>query len=172
MRRSLTLVTILAVLLAAAGVAEAAPSRKKSIWGPVQVNDVSQFPIYADLGAGLYQMNLRWDIAAPRRPQRPADPADPAYRWPPEVDYALSEAQKFGIQVSLLVVGAPSWANGRRPRNWAPLRAADFASFVSAAARRYPAVRHWMIWGEPSRREMFMLMACVVRVRDQSCRQY
>jgi hypothetical protein len=47
--------------LAIAAVADAAPSRKKAIWGPVRVDGVSQFPIYRDLGAGIYQMELHWN---------------------------------------------------------------------------------------------------------------
>jgi hypothetical protein len=31
----------------------------------------------------------------------------------------------------------------------------DFADFAVAAARRYPAVHHWMIWGEPSKASNF-----------------
>jgi hypothetical protein len=57
--------------------------------------------------------------------------------------------------VSLLLTGAPGWANGGRSSEWAPRRASDFADFAAAAARRYPAVRHWMIWGEPSKPDRF-----------------
>ncbi len=32
-----------------------------------------------------------------------------------------------------------------------PADARDYADFLVAAARRYPAVRRWMIWGEPNR---------------------
>ena len=41
--------------------ANAAPTRKKAIWGPVQVDGVSQFPIYRDLGVGIFQIRLGWD---------------------------------------------------------------------------------------------------------------
>ena len=49
----------------------------------------------------------------------------------------------------------PPWANGGRAPIWRPDRAQDFADFLTAAARRYPAVRRWMIWGEPNRADRF-----------------
>ena len=39
----------------------------------------------------------------------------------------------------------------RQPRDYAP-DAKAYADFVTAAAKRYPRVHHWMIWGEPTRR--------------------
>jgi hypothetical protein len=81
-----------------------AVSPKKAIWGPVEVNGVSQFPIYSDLGVGIYQYALSWAEIATARPQTARDPGDPVYRWP----------------------------------------------------RRYPTVRYWMIWGEPSKASRFM----------------
>jgi hypothetical protein len=150
------LVPALALLLAlAAAPAEGAQSVKKSIWGPVRVNGVSQFPIYRDLGVGIYQMNLSWQGTAAARPSRPTDPADPAYRWPAAVDDAINEAGRYGIRVSLLVQDTPRWANGGRDRRWAPRRPGDYADFVAAASRRYPGVRLWMILGEPTRRANF-----------------
>jgi hypothetical protein len=37
-----------------------------------------------------------------------------------------------------------------------PTRPGYLADFVTAAARRFPDVHLWMIWGEPSRRQNFM----------------
>ncbi len=153
-RLSAAAVVLLACLLAAAP-AEARFSRKKAIWGPAQVNGVSQFPIYRDLGAGLYQMELSWRKVAPTRPRHPTDPADPAYRWPTEVDYAIRQARKYGIRVVLQISRTPGWANGGRSFAWAPKRPRDLGRFARAASRRYPRVRHWMIWGEPSRKVNF-----------------
>ncbi len=61
------------------GTAQAAPakmSRKKAIWGPVEVAGKSQFPIYRDLGVGIYEYGLSWETVAlkaegPHRPRRP-----------------------------------------------------------------------------------------------------
>jgi hypothetical protein len=147
---------LLTVACAAAAPADARFSRKKSMWGPVEVNGVSQFPIYRDLGVGIWQSQLNWHDIAPTKPARPGDPADPAYRWPAEMDRAVAEAAASGIQVSLMLIGAPRWANGNRSFRYAPRRPADFATFARAASRRYPTVRHWMIWGEPTRRANFM----------------
>src|SRR5215207_3730657 len=84
--------------------ADARYSSKKAIWGPTQVDGVSQFPIYRDLGVGIYQIQLRWNQVAPSRPQRPGDPTDPAYRWPAEIAYAVRQGRRHGIRVSLMVI--------------------------------------------------------------------
>jgi hypothetical protein len=143
------------LLLVIAAPADAAVTRKKAMWGPISVDGQSQFPVYADLGVGIYQYGLSWDVVAPARPADPASPADPAYRWPPEIDEAIAEGAKYGIQVSLSVSGSPAWANGGRARNYAPSDPRDYAAFVSAAAQRYPGVRHWLIWGEPTKNSSF-----------------
>jgi hypothetical protein len=146
---------LLLVLALGATPAEARQSSKKSLWGPAQVNGISQFPVYRDLGARIYQTTLSWPSVAATRPARPTDPTDPAYRWPAELDYAIAEARRYGIRVALLVHGAPPWANGGRSRQWAPTRPGDFANFLAAASHRYPGVRLWMIWGEPTRGDNF-----------------
>ena len=151
-RCGLLLLVLLAVASMAALPADARQSRKKAIWGPVQLHGVSQFPIYKDLGAGIYEMVLHWDQVAPTRPADPTDPTDPAYRWPADVDYALSEGHKYGIRIAVQVIGAPRWANGGHSWRWPPRRPRDFARFAAAASRRFPGVRYWMIWGEPTRR--------------------
>jgi hypothetical protein len=148
----------LLVLLAAAPAAEARKSFKKGIWGPVRVDGVSQFPIYAQLGAGVYHTRLSWRETATRRPADPRNPGDPAYAWPAELDDAVAEARRHGMRVAVDAARSPAWANGGRPDNWAPTRPADYADFIAAAARRYPSVRYWIIWGEPVRRPNWMPM--------------
>jgi len=150
----LCILTLTAALLGTAIDSEAA-TRKKSIWGPATVAGASQFPIYADLGVGLWQANLAWKQVATRRPEHPTDPDDPAYAWPPELDAALADAGRHGIEVSLLVMRTPSWANGGRPARWAPTSSLDYSRFMTAASRRYPTVRHWMIWSEPTKASNF-----------------
>lgn len=145
---------VLLALVLPPAIAEAAPSRKKAIWGPVEVDGRSQFPLYADLGVGIYQATLRWDQVAPTPPERAHDPADRAYRWPAELDVAVGEARRYGIELSLMLTGAPGWANGGRPANWAPGPRA-FAAFARAAARRYPDVRLWLVWSEPTKASNF-----------------
>jgi hypothetical protein len=129
-------------------------SPKKAIWGPAQIDGRSQFPVYHDLGVGIYQRSLHWNEIAPTQPERPTDPADPAYHWPAELDFVVREARRYRIRVSMQLIFSPSWANGGRSREWAP-RPHAFADFATAAARRYPSVRFWMVWGEPSRQPNF-----------------
>ena len=124
---------------------------KKAIWGPVEIDGVSQFPTYKSLDADIFQIQVSWQRAAPQRPADPTNPADPAYRWPSAVDRAVSEAAANGIRVLILIQGAPGWSNGGNQWYTPPTNPADYADFVTAAARRYPSVRHWMIWGEPIR---------------------
>ena len=151
----LALPALMLLLALAAPPADARQSVKKSIWGPVRVNGVSQFPIYRDLGAGVYQTSLTWSSIAPTRPARPTDPTDPAYLWPAVVDDAIGQARSHGTRVALLIQGSPPWANGGRDQRFVPRQPSDFANFAAAASRRYPGVRLWMIWGEPTRRANF-----------------
>jgi hypothetical protein len=150
-RTRLLLVLAALVVLALPASADAAPSRKKAIWGPATREGQSQFPIYRDLGVGIWQNILSWAQVAPTRPGHPRDPADPAYQWPAELGDAIGQAKRFGIQSSLTIMFTPRWASGHSATRWAPKKASDFADFAYAASRRYPSVRHWMIWAEPTR---------------------
>lgn len=141
--------------LTAAVPASAHADALKAIWGPAIINGASRFPIYRDLGMRIYEDRLPWAQIATRRPHHATDPNDPAYRWPAEVGVAVREARRYHMRVALQIIGAPSWANGGRPWNWAPKSAYDYARFAAAAARRYPSVHLWMIWGEPSRTPNF-----------------
>jgi hypothetical protein len=142
--------TLCTGLLAAAFVAPPAQAFEKAIWGPGFRNGVSLFPIYHQLGATIYEDDLRWNQVAPERPLHPTNPAAVAYHWPIEVSRAIAQARRYHMRVMLQIIGAPAWANGGEPWNWAPRRADDFAAFAAAAARRYPNVHLWMIWGEPN----------------------
>jgi len=127
----------------------------KAMWGPAIHNGTSLFPTYRDLGVRIYEDRLPWDSIALRRPRNSRSPNDPAYVWPAEVTTAVAEAKRYHMQVALQIIGAPTWANGGKPWNWAPNNPQDYASFAIAAAKRYPSVHLWMIWGEPSRRPDF-----------------
>ena len=138
-----------ALLLGLGGCAalpQAATAFSKAIWGPV-----GDFSVYQQLGVSIYETDLNWAAAAPRRPQNPTDPNDPAYHWPSDVDQAVAQASRYHIRVMLQLIATPSWANGGRAWNRVPFHPADFAAFAQAAARRYPGVRLWMVWGEASR---------------------
>jgi hypothetical protein len=124
----------------------------KAIWGQVYRHGVNQFPLYRTLGVKIFEVALRWNEAAPTRPASPTDPADPAYTWPAEVTQAVSQARRFHMRVLIQLTDAPAWANGgHSDPSWAPTRPSDFAAFAAAAARRYPSVHLWMIWGEPTK---------------------
>ncbi|MHB8656963.1 MAG: hypothetical protein ACYC91_03265 [Solirubrobacteraceae bacterium] len=156
MRRSLVLVlTLLTVAAGAAISAAPAAAFSKAIWGPITYNGVDQFPLYHRLGVGIYETDLNWSQIALRRPRHPWNPRDPAYAWPASLNRVMAETRRWHMQVMLQLIGTPSWANGGRASNWAPNRPGDFAAFAAAAARRYPSVRLWMIWGEPTRHANF-----------------
>jgi hypothetical protein len=155
--RARRVLTAAAILLGAALLAAApAPAAEKALWGPATLPDGSSaFGLYDELGIDTLELSLTWAAAAPVRPARPRDPADPAYRWPADVDAAAAEAPRHGIGLLLLVSGTPPWANGGRGPIWTPQHVRDYADFLVAAARRYPLVRRWMVWGEPNRRDRF-----------------
>lgn len=135
--------------------AVAAPSQKKAIWGPARVDGVSQFPIYHDLGVGIYQAVIGWREIAASRPVHPLDPNDPAYRWNPDVDFAVQEAKRYGIKITLRIARTPGWANGGDEFNAPPNDVQDFAKFAVAVARRYPSVRLFMVWEETIRAAVY-----------------
>ena len=149
MRPTLILLTALLVLLPAT-TAQAARSTKKGIVGPVELDGQSAFPIYNDLGAGLYSATLDWAQVAAFKPARARDPEDPAYDWPQDLDEAMSDAAHNHMQIALTLTNAPRWANGGHPARFAPKHAADFADFAVAAARRYPSVHIWVAWHDAS----------------------
>ena len=106
-------------------------------------------------------------MIAKSRPAEPRNPADPAYQWPAELDQAVEEARRSGIKVTLMLIGTPPWANGGRGTQWVPTNPSDFADFAEAAARRYPTVKLWMVWGEPSRYANFQPMVPETRGRTK-----
>jgi hypothetical protein len=111
----------------------------KMIWGPVSLpNGQSAFPTYHRLGVQVLQLDLQWAQVAPTRPGDPQDPNDPAYKWPAALDQAVQQAAQYGIKLCLQVKYTPPWANGNRSTTWGPTNTADYADFVTAAARRYP----------------------------------
>ena len=143
--------------MVALGFAPAPPAMaaEKAIWGPVTLpNGASAFPVYRKLGVDTFQIQLSFESAAPTRPARPRDPSDPAYAWPRELSQAVRAAKRRHMKVAILVNRSPGWANGGRDGIWAP-RPASFRDFLTAASRRYPSVRRWMIWGEPNRGDRF-----------------
>ncbi len=145
------------VTCAALGAVAPAHAAEKAIWGPATTlpDGSSAFTLYRSLGVDTLQLGLHWADVAPTRPARATDPSDPAYRWPPALDGAAAQAARYRIRLALLVTTTPPWANGGRSPIWTPSDPRDYADFLRAAARRYPTVRRWMIWGEPNRADRF-----------------
>lgn len=124
----------------------------KLIWGGNTLpNGSSAFPTYRRLGVDVLQTQLSWSATATARPADPRNPDDPAYEWPKALDEAVAGTRSVKIKLAILVRQTPSWANGGKEGQFAPTDAKDYADFLVAAAKRYPSVRHWMVWGEPTR---------------------
>ena len=109
-------------------------------------------PHLPDLGVGLFS-TARWDEIAPttkppaHRPERSGVP------WPQYLVDAVTDATKNGIDVQMLILGTPKWANGGK--SWIlPENPGDYGDFA-AVSRKYPTVDDWMIWGEPNRTPNF-----------------
>jgi hypothetical protein len=149
---AVALLATLSICLAAGG---AQAASLKAMWGPAVHSGVSLFPTYQELGVKIYEDDLHWNSIALSRPRSSRNPNDPAYAWPAEVTQAVAEAKRYHMQVALQIIGAPPWANGGKPWNWAPTNPQDYANFAIAASKRYPSVHLWMIWGEPSRGHNF-----------------
>jgi hypothetical protein len=136
--------------------APAVQTVKKSMWGPPSGPNGSIFPTLKDLGVGLYSIQARWDQIAPlSKPLLPTNPNDPAYQWPQYLVDAVTDANAQGIEVQILIMGSPPWANGGRSWEFVPDNPQDYADFATAASQKFPTVDHWMIWGEPNRTPNF-----------------
>jgi hypothetical protein len=130
------LVLMLALVALPVTSAHAAVTTKKAIWGPVEIDSQSQFPVYRELGAGIYQTTLNWKEVADLEPLDAKDVEDPSYEWPDEIDTAISEAKSAGLQVALTITGTPSWSK----------KTTDLATFAGVAAKRYKSVHLWSVW--------------------------
>jgi hypothetical protein len=103
------------------------------------------------IGVHVVRFSLHWDKIAPTKPTTATDPTDAAYDWSTD-DTVLDALHSAGIDVLLQLVGAPKWANGGNPANYAPLSASTFKNFATAAATKYSWVSRWLIWNEPNQR--------------------
>jgi hypothetical protein len=108
------------------------------------------FPELRTLHARVWMSPLSWAQVAPRKPRNPRSPRDRAYKWPPGLRLALNNARAHGIEPVLYVNGFPAWSNGGRGPSWVPNNPADYADFMAAAVARYPQVRRWIVFAEPS----------------------
>ncbi len=119
-------------------------------FGPGSLEE--RLEVLGDLGVELVRFNLLWHKIAQEKPTRAKDPSDPAYDWG-AADAVLKGLRDHGITPVVAILGAPRWANGDRPRNFAPRGPVPIRNFAYAAASRYPWVRHWLVWNEPNQRK-------------------
>jgi hypothetical protein len=154
MRRIPFLVVAIVLTLAAAPHASAAPGVKFGLtddaWLTSGSGTLDQRLAKLDvLGVRVVRFTLRWDQIAHTQPTTPADPSDAAYDWS-SADPVLAGLRAHSIEVVLQLIGTPSWANGGKASNYVPTSSATFGAFATAAARKYPWVKRWVIWNEPN----------------------
>jgi hypothetical protein len=124
----------------------------KMLWGLVTMPDGSDpIPIYKKLGVKYFEYQLVWSRIATSRPANAGDPNDPAYHWSKQLDNFVAEANANGIQVAFMLKDTPDWANGGAGQAVPATSDGDYAAFAAAAARHFPTVHRWMIWGEANR---------------------
>jgi hypothetical protein len=84
------------------------------------------------------------------------EPRPGVYRWG-SLDHRMALIKSTGGKAVLTLCGAPDWMKGGKPgtTNWSKLEVAptpkhydDFAALAAAAVKRYPQVKHVMVWNE------------------------
>ncbi|MDA1079102.1 MAG: glycosyl hydrolase [bacterium] len=95
-----------------------------------------------EAGGTATKLTLNWDISERSRG---------AYNFA-QLDADIAEAEKYGLAVTILVVGTPDWAKeGSLPAHQALPRREfeqDYTRFLQTAARRYPQVTRYEYWNE------------------------
>ena len=124
---------------------------KKGMWGPVRVNGASQFPVYRELGATVYNTGLNWRDVAVRRPTNPRDPREPAYRWPAGIRRRRRASRCLSCPAGDTRHGNANLGERGSAGQLGSVQSRRLRRLLVAAARRYPSVRFWIIWGEPTR---------------------
>ena len=106
--------------------------------------------------ATIIRATANWWQIAPRKPANAESAFDPAYQFT-DLDDLIRSAAMQGMTVMLTVWGTPSWANGGRPPNVAPVDMHDLFQFALALSDRYsgrfpgfPFVGYYTVWNEPN----------------------
>jgi hypothetical protein len=94
------------------------------------------------IGVELVRFTINWHEVEKVRGQRRFGSADAV----------LEGLRDHGIAPVVTLYGTPRWANRGRAPSWAPTSGSTFAAFASAAAKRYPWVKLWLVWNEPNQR--------------------
>jgi hypothetical protein len=125
--------------------AESAPSVRFGIqddawleFGPGSLS--SRTATLRRLGLDVVRVTLHWHRIETDRGR---------YDWR-RSDRLLRALRARGLDPVVTIWGTPDWA-GAGPPNAAPTRPDDVYEFTSAAAARYPFVRHWTMWNEPNK---------------------
>ena len=115
-------------------------------------------------GAGLVRLNAFWFMVARNEPIDARDPADIRYDFN-QLDEAVREADRQGLEIMMTLQRAPEWAESERNREdrgaWKP-DVSDYGDYAHAVATRYsgtyadpeeagatlPRVRYYQAWNE------------------------
>ena len=168
MRRSLSILAsafALAVVVLAAGVAQARPGEQVTFEAPASLKDPATREVTLDklesLGVREIRLLVSWSAVAPSPSSavRPAgDLTNPsAYGWGP-YPAIVAAARAHGISTEVTIAGpAPRWGTqGARDQITNP-RPSDYQHFVTAIARRFKGqVALWTVWNEPNFRTFLM----------------
>jgi hypothetical protein len=137
--------------LAATAATRATPVRiDKGITANPTHNGKWIFPALRAAHAGFLVLPLEWAQIAHSKPTNATNPNDPAYNWS-SVDATFQQALKYRIEIVPIVYKTPGWANGGQGTNVPPNNAADYGNFTKALITKYPQIKRFMVWGEPSR---------------------
>jgi len=186
-RIALIAVAVTATASLAVSAATASPKKHqvmKSSHMLVGINDeantlygdpTTAFATLSTLHAQVLRVNLYWGgskyAVANTKPTDATDPGDPNYNWT-LYDRLVRYATQYNIQVVFSILFTPSWANGGKPKTYAPTNPKTLHDFAYAAAVRYsgfftapkwqqdpsnpttalplPKVSLWTAWNEPN----------------------
>ena len=157
MNQRLSILTVAAVLLAAATGLAATPSAQERPYpSSAEVNpyfginahipSADDFDAIERAGFGFVRVDFTWDRMEPRRGQ---------FRWD-IMDPVVEEAEAHGIRLVAILGFCPPWASSGPSAFYPPRDVRDWKEFVSALVERYRGrVRHWILWNEPNSSTFF-----------------
>ena len=87
---------------------------------------------------------LEWDKVAVLKPDDGKDPLDASYDWPVELDTAIDEAKRNGIDVALTVTGTPELGQRRQGAALRAHRAEGLRGLPDRRGGALPGVHLWV----------------------------
>jgi hypothetical protein len=155
----LTLLALIALLVAGAATATASPRMPIGFfddptfrWSPDRMDNMQRA---SAAGASVIHTTASWASIAPTRPANASDGDDPAYKLA-DLDQLVQQASEFGLRVMINITGTPKWANGNTTPNHVPKKVSDLTAFARMLATRYNGahgkgyVGLWSVWNEPN----------------------